>query len=205
MSVPLRHPLDPITPEAGGPPLSWKQLFDAEFRGTCRFLGRLGVDPPDVEDAAQQVFFVAHRRANELQGIDNPAAWIRGIALRVAREHFRWRKVRRIGRKVIKLLHEVHHQPPMSPERWTSAVRTTAVVRECLAELSPKLREVLVLCEFEQANLAEAASILNVPLNTVRSRRLLARQALRERLEKKLGGHAVAALEANEWPFVGTT
>lgn len=183
---------------------SWNSLFEAEFKPICRFVGRLGVDPSDVEDVAQQVFFVAHRRMREIPKVDNPAAWLRGITIRVSREYFRWRKVRRLGSTVIRVLNDFAHVPAPTPEGALSAAHVTALVRLELQALSPKLREIIVLCEFEQNEPAEVAQILNIPVNTVRSRRALARQELRQRLERKLGGQAMAALEAREWPAIRT-
>jgi len=164
----------------------------------------MGVDPLDIEDVAQQVFFVAQRKAKEIPTIENPAAWLRAIAIRSAREYYRWRKVRRLGAKVAKVLHDFAYEPAPTPERELSGAKVTALVRECLEDLSPKLREILVLCEFEQYEPGQAALILGIPVNTVRSRRALARQELRRRLENKLGGQATAALEAREWPIIRT-
>ena len=55
-------------------------------------------------------------------------------------------------------------------------------VRQALLELDPIDRDVLMLREYEQLSYDDIAAVLEVPVNTVRSRLFRARAALRERL-----------------------
>ena len=63
-------------------------------------------------------------------------------------------------------------------ERQEDGTRVQAALRE----LSPALRSVAVLVDMEGLGYEEAAKVLDCPLNTVRSRIVRARIALRERL-----------------------
>jgi RNA polymerase sigma-70 factor, ECF subfamily len=56
-------------------------------------------------------------------------------------------------------------------------------VRRAVEKLDPMDREILLLREFEQLSYAEIADLLQLPLNTVRSRLFRARTALRNLLE----------------------
>jgi RNA polymerase sigma-70 factor (ECF subfamily) len=56
-------------------------------------------------------------------------------------------------------------------------------VRRAVAKLDSTDREILLLREFEQLTYAEIADLLELPLNTVRSRLFRARMALRNLLE----------------------
>ncbi|HEV1993943.1 MAG TPA: sigma-70 family RNA polymerase sigma factor [Candidatus Acidoferrum sp.] len=56
-------------------------------------------------------------------------------------------------------------------------------VRRAVEKLEPMDREILLLREFEQLSYAEIADLLQLPLNTVRSRLFRARTALRNLLE----------------------
>jgi RNA polymerase sigma-70 factor (ECF subfamily) len=53
-------------------------------------------------------------------------------------------------------------------------------VREAIAKLGNNDREVLLLREYEELSYEEIASVLRVPVNTVRSRLFRARLALKE-------------------------
>jgi RNA polymerase sigma-70 factor (ECF subfamily) len=55
-------------------------------------------------------------------------------------------------------------------------------VRQALRKLDADAREVVMLREYEQLSYAEIASVLRVPVNTVRSRLFRARMALKELL-----------------------
>ena len=57
-------------------------------------------------------------------------------------------------------------------------------VQSALLRLTPRLREVLVLCDLNDVSYAEAAATLGVPIGTVRSRLSRARDALAQRLER---------------------
>jgi RNA polymerase sigma factor (sigma-70 family) len=56
-------------------------------------------------------------------------------------------------------------------------------VRRAVEKLEPMDREILLLREFEKLSYAEIADLLQLPLNTVRSRLFRARTALRNLLE----------------------
>ncbi len=60
-------------------------------------------------------------------------------------------------------------------------------IGEVLRTLSPKLRSVLVLADIEECSLAEVAEAVGAPINTVRSRRRLAREAFQREWERRAG------------------
>ena len=62
------------------------------------------------------------------------------------------------------------------------ATESALWVRRAVEKLSPIDREILLLREFEQLSYAEIADLLELPLNTVRSRLFRARTALRNLL-----------------------
>ncbi|HTR38895.1 MAG TPA: RNA polymerase sigma factor [Bryobacteraceae bacterium] len=56
-------------------------------------------------------------------------------------------------------------------------------VREALARLDDRDREILMLREYEQLSYSEIAALLDLPVNTVRSRLFRSRLALKNQLE----------------------
>lgn len=71
-------------------------------------------------------------------------------------------------------------QEDVIEEQWLAARRST--VRRALVGLPEEQRTVIELCYFEGLTQAQAASRLNVPLGTVKSRTLAAMKRLRRRL-----------------------
>ena len=70
--------------------------FDAVYREHFPFvwrnLRRLGVAESHVEDAAQEVWVVVHRRLREFEGRSSMRTWLFGITMRTASDHRRWRR-----------------------------------------------------------------------------------------------------------------
>lgn len=76
-------------------------------------------------------------------------------------------------------------------------------VREAIATLPENYREVVVLCELEEMSYEEAATALECPVGTVRSRLHRARGILMERLREaapsERGSHLGVKQTPNEW------
>ena len=73
------------------------------------------------------------------------------------------------------------------------ATESALWVRRAVEKLDPIDREILLLREFEQLSYAEIADLLELPLNTVRSRLFRARIALRDLLDPSAKGALQAA------------
>lgn len=68
------------------------------------------------------------------------------------------------------------------PELALQRKRTRAQVDAAIRALSPALREVLILREFEELDYAQIARIVDIPIGTVMSRLSRARERLRQAL-----------------------
>ena len=157
---------------------AWRILYDEQFEVIYRLVRRSGVLPAEAEDVAQRVFVRAHERLLEVEDVQSVRAWLRGIAVRVVSEHHRWRRIRRLKEWLLRASAEAVAPPP-SPEQEAEAARVQAEIGAVLARMSAKLRAVLVLSDLEELGPTEVAEILAIPVNTVRSRRRLAREEFR--------------------------
>jgi len=158
------------------PERAFERVYEEHFDCVYRLAWRFGVPAAEVEDVAQRVFLVAHRRLTGGEQVDNVGGWLRGITVRVASQHRRWRRVRRVKAWLVKSTAEAQAPVPPTPERDAQAHRTQRAVGEVLEQMSPKLREVLVLSDVEDCTQGEVAGLLGISVNTVRSRRRLARE-----------------------------
>jgi len=108
--------------------------------------------------------------------------------MRIIREHFRWWKVRRAASWLVEHSWAGRTEDDLSPEREAAAGESLRQVRSVLRQMSGKLRDALVLLDVEGLSPREAALLLGVPLNTLRSRRLLAREEFKrlwDRLQQR--------------------
>jgi RNA polymerase sigma-70 factor (ECF subfamily) len=156
--------------------LTFHALYHAEFDHVVRLVLRFGIGAHDAEDLTQRVFLVAYRKQEELPHLERPQAWLRAIVIRVVREHFRWLKVRRAASWIVLNSWAGQVEEDVTPERDVLAQESLDRARSVLERMSEKLRETLVLLDIEGLSPKEAAELLGVPHNTLRSRRALARE-----------------------------
>lgn len=183
---------DPGVPEMAASDLerAFSRLYAEQFDRVYGLLGRYGIPTAELEDLAQQVFSVAFHHRRELTRLEHPRAWLAAITVRVVREHYRWRRVRRLKAWLVEHSWAARGADEWTPEREALRSEASERVRGVLGRMSTKLRDALVLCELEELGTREAAEILAVPQNTLRSRQRLARAEFLRlwQLEESEGG-----------------
>lgn len=154
-------------------PVDFDALYDAQFDFVSRTLFRLGVASSQLDDAAQDVFIVVHRRLSEFRGDASVRTWLFQIARRVAHDHRR--TVKRKGGA--EPLDEAHADDAVSPHESVERRQSLVVLQRILERLDDDQRAVFVLAELEQMTAPEIASAVGANVNTVYSRLRLAREA----------------------------
>lgn len=156
--APVSEPMSPLSPVLPPQPLS--ALARAHAPRLARLLRHLGVPSADLEDAVQDVFLVAHRRMDA--EVLEPEAWLRGVALNVARN--RRRAARRSPLDFPAQLPEV--ADARTPEREAEVLRNRRLLAHCLEQLHEEKRTALVLFEIEGVPMKEIATHLGCSLAT---------------------------------------
>jgi RNA polymerase sigma-70 factor (ECF subfamily) len=159
-------------------PLDVAALFDAHAPFLLRTVQRLSGAGPHVEDIVQEVFLVAHRRRQEIEGGDDVRGWLYRVAQNLVRHHGRAiARQRRLQSKY----REQHREPEGADAADTPRARRDQadLVHRCVATLPLKLREVFVLYELEAISAVAIATLVGIPENTARSRLRLARDRFR--------------------------
>jgi RNA polymerase sigma-70 factor, ECF subfamily len=164
-------------------PPDFDTVYEEHFDFVWRCMRRLGVDPSAVEDAAQDVFVVAHRRLADFEGRSSVKTWLFGIALRVAADHRRAaRRKRSHGLLPAGEADPAAVADTSTPSPLESASRAEAVLRleAILGELDEERRAVFILAELEQMSGPEIAEAVGTNVNTVYTRLRAARLAFNE-------------------------
>jgi RNA polymerase sigma-70 factor, ECF subfamily len=146
--------------------VTFDEVYERHFEYVCRILARLAVRS-DVEDLAQEVFMVVHRRLGEFEGRAQITTWLFQIAYRIAKAHARRQALRAALHRVFG--QENLDQVNVQPERLAEDERARAV-RDALDRLSFKKRAVLVLYAVEEWPCPRIAESLGIPVDTVYSR-----------------------------------
>ncbi len=147
--------------------------YSAVFRFCAR---RLGADL--AEDAAQETFVIAQRVLKNFDGRSKLSTWLFGIAHNTCRNLARKRRMEMSYENAW-----MEEQSAASPE---SSVISREALRRALAKLTPEHREAVVLHELDELTYEEAASVIGVPVGTVKSRLFHAFAQLRRLLTEEV-------------------
>jgi RNA polymerase sigma-70 factor, ECF subfamily len=158
---------------------SLRDVFDAEVAFVFRVLRRLGVPERDLDDAAQDVFVVVHRRLPSFEPGLSLRAWLFGIIRRVALG-----RRRRASQRLEELGTEADSVASAPCKEEQLAAR--ALLERALAVLDAPKREVLFLYELEGMPMHEVAEAVGCPLQTAYSRLRAARSLVRGELDHLL-------------------
>jgi RNA polymerase sigma-70 factor (ECF subfamily) len=164
-----------------------RQLFDTHLPFVWRNLRRLGVPAAQVEDAAQDVFLVVHRRwATWNPELSTVETWLFGIVLRVASNYRRAQQRRLMWFLPAASRETVPDVPALAdgPAEILAKREAAALFERTLAELDESKREVFLLVDVEQLAVPEAAAAIGINLNTAYWRLRRARLAFRRALAR---------------------
>jgi RNA polymerase sigma-70 factor (ECF subfamily) len=180
-----------------------EQAFERHFSMVWRSLRRLGVPASALDDAAQDVFLVLHRRWLDFQHQSSLKTWIYGILLRVASDHKRRARRERARWSPEPTELESPNEPP---DRILQQREASLLLHVALNQLDDKERQMLVLVDLEESSVVDAAEALGINLNTAYSRLRRGRQSFEKALRSSsalgAGGLAGSTLTAGA---VGTS
>jgi RNA polymerase sigma-70 factor (ECF subfamily) len=159
--------------------LDFETVYRDQFAFVWRSLRRLGVAGGELDDAAQEVFLVVHRRLNDFDHRVALRSWLFGIAHKIYLRHRRM--TRRRGE--FDLLSNDLASDAKTPQERTENGEALRFLERFLASLEDSQRSVFILAELEQMTAPEIEDALGVRLNTVYSRLRLARAAFRNAVE----------------------
>jgi RNA polymerase sigma-70 factor (ECF subfamily) len=156
------------------------------------FLCRLTGNEEDANDLAQETFVRVFKACRSFRPNEKFSAWLFTIAANLARNHFRWRarhpnlSLDAENPETEQSLGSTLPSGSPMPSEAALAGERAAAVRGAVRALPGDLREAIVLCEWEERSVAEAAAILAATPKAVESRLYRARHLLRERLKSWL-------------------
>jgi RNA polymerase sigma-70 factor, ECF subfamily len=182
----LRDPdrLEPPGIVSDEPLPPFETIYEQHVEFVWRCLRRLGVAPPALDDAVQDVFVVVHRRLAQFERRSSIKTWLFGIAFGVARNHRRGLKRRG---DVEPLSSEVPDGAP-GPEHELERREAMRVVDEILGTLDEEKRAVFVMVEIEDMTAREVAEAIGINVNTIYSRLRAARREFDLAVARRLGG-----------------
>lgn len=150
------------------------ELFDREFARLVRALG-VAFDPESAADAVQEAFIEADRRWRRVSTFEDPAGWVRRVAVN------RLLNGQRNHRRRTEILATV---VPVAPDDLTDDLLD---LRRAVDALPERMRLAVCLHHLAGLTVVEVAALLEVAPGTVKSNLHDARLRLRAQLEDRHG------------------
>lgn len=167
------------------PALTFEEVYEQHYRFVWRVLRALGLPPATVEDAAQDVFVIVHRRLPEFEGRSSVRTWLFRIASWVATHERR----RARTKPVHELIDDDVRDGRPGPFEMTARTQALRAIERILSRMSEEKRIVFVLMDIEEMRAHEVADVLAINVNTVYSRLRLAREQFRRLLDESSASH----------------
>jgi RNA polymerase sigma-70 factor (ECF subfamily) len=143
-----------------------------------RFILRIVRDATVAEDLASQVFLDVWRTASQFEGRSQVSTWLLSIARFKALTALRQRRHEDIDQQDVLEIVDGADTPEASLDRSN----TSAILRACIAKLSPAHREIINLVYYHEKSVEEAGAIIGIPQSTVKTRMFYARKQLADLL-----------------------
>ncbi len=169
-------------------------LMNRHATAVFQFLYRMVGTAEDANDLAQEAFVRVYRHRDRFRPDSSFSTWVFTIAANLARNQLRWRArhptvpLDATASGSTQTYGDLLPSGDQAPDDELLLEERRAAVRAAVAELPGDLREALLLFEFEDRSMTEAATILGTTQKGIESRLYRARGQLRERLKRWLAG-----------------
>ncbi|MFT3692829.1 MAG: sigma-70 family RNA polymerase sigma factor [Kofleriaceae bacterium] len=164
----------PLSDE-GAKALSFDEVYEQHVAFVWRVLRSLGVPPVHLEDAAQDVFVVVHRKLADFEGRAAITTWLFAITRKVAVKH----RTRPLAATAIEAM------STDDPFRDAARAEAAAKIAAILDRMDDDRRIVFALVELEHQSVADVARMLGINPNTAASRLRLAREDFAAALKRE--------------------
>jgi RNA polymerase sigma-70 factor (ECF subfamily) len=163
-----------------GDPKAWQELVAGQHRRIYAICYRFTGSAADAEDLTQEVFLKVYRH---LASFDCERGrfqtWITTLARNLLVDHFRRTRLERASQSLDAscsleedgaTLADRLADPRPSQEAHAAGLELKVRIQQGLTQLSPELREAVILRDLEDMDYKEIAQVLRVPEGTVKSR-----------------------------------
>lgn len=164
-----------------GSTAAFGSLAERHYGALLRYLAHQTGDPDLATDLTQETFLTAFRQLHQLAGHHAFAAWLYRIARNTARMEQRRRRLRHVVSLDRLLARTEPVRPALCRSDASAACHERDSIQQVLAELSPPLREALLLHSVGGFTSQEVARILGIAPAAARQRIGRAKEQFRPR------------------------
>jgi RNA polymerase sigma-70 factor (ECF subfamily) len=163
--------LDLLEKVSQGDERSFNELFQLTHRRVYIYLYCLLRDKQIAEDVLVETYLEVWKGAKKFKGYSRVLTWIIGIARNLGMNELKKRKK----------FEDIDNFQNISNENMFNeeAFSREGLIKKAIEQLSFKHREILDLVFFQEMSYQEISELLNIPLNTVKTRVFYAKELLK--------------------------
>jgi RNA polymerase sigma-70 factor (ECF subfamily) len=183
----IRHELDTVIDDVlGGDRDAFRKILHAFGLSLRSYIATQVHTLDDIDDLAQEVFFVAYRNLRDFRRGDDFGAWLRGIARNKIYHHYRGSS--RHNKALERFREDVARAVEARLERATEGDHSPAieVLLSCIGKLPERMRQV-VRAGLDGGKPADLAAEMTTTVGAIYRLHFRANQLLRECMRKELG------------------
>lgn len=174
-------------------PLDFERLVPEHQQRIYRILLGLVRDPETADGLTQDCFVRAYQKRGSFRGESSIGTWLVSIAINLARDHQRnrrvsfWRRLFAGPAEERDAAFAAAKDGRSSAEQRVIAAQQLSRVWQVVDELSPRQREVFLLRFVEELTLEEIAQVTGMQLGTVKAHLARALSVVRQRAREYAG------------------
>lgn len=166
---------DLLTAASQGDRQAFQQLYRQTNRRVYAYLSRLLSNQSLVDDIFVDVYSEVWRSAGSFAGNSSAMTWIIGVARNLAMNYLKRQRHH-------EELDSVDNKLSIDDESYREQQEKISLVHRALAELRPQHREILGLIMLRECSYQMVAEIMDIPINTAKTRVFYAKDLLRKKL-----------------------
>jgi RNA polymerase sigma-70 factor (ECF subfamily) len=168
-----------ITRIAGQDQAALRALLGRHQLRVYRFVLRIVRREAVAEEVTNEVFLEVWKHAGNYEGRSSVGTWLLSVAHNRAVSALRKRREESWDEDAAGALEDEGDNPEVSLQKVNKAEQ----MRQCIAKLSAEHRTIIDLVYYHEKSINEVSEILDIPLNTVKTRMFYARKKLSELLQ----------------------
>jgi RNA polymerase sigma-70 factor, ECF subfamily len=152
---------------------AWEELVRRHSRRIFNICYRFTGNGTESEDLAQEVFLRVYRTLASYRSAHGGfATWVSSVTRNLLIDHYRRTKRDRVTDSLDDAMPVVESKESAArrPDEQALLGELSGQVQKALTQLSPELREAVILRDLQQLEYAEIQQVLSVPEGTVKSR-----------------------------------
>jgi RNA polymerase sigma-70 factor (ECF subfamily) len=168
---------------------AWEELIRTHSRRVYGLCFRFTNSGSEAQDLTQEVFLRVFRTLKTFRSAEGSfTTWLARVTRNLLIDNYRRTRQERITDSIeeqLPVIEEEGAAASVRPDQVTAGREASDILQAALQQLSPDLREAVILRDLQEMEYREIADVLEIPEGTVKSRINRGRAELARRLKKQ--------------------